>query len=195
MSRYPKWITYALELDRPSPMSTYEKVKRWRRNAKARLVEAFGGSCAICHIEDDPIIYDFHHIDGEDKDFGLSSRIRSWVRIVAEATKCVMLCAFCHRKLHSGLVVLPHDCPKFDQSRIKQELLTDECPVCGGEKLIKNITCSRACGGKKRHSIDWDTIDLKGMLLEHGSPYAMSAVLPVSDNTIRKQLRKRGLIE
>ena len=86
--------------------TNYEKIKEWRKNTKIKLVEGFGKMCSICHLIDDPIVYDFHHLDPDQKDFGIASRIRSWENVISEAKKCVMLCSHCHRKVHfSGLKI------------------------------------------------------------------------------------------
>lgn len=99
-------------------MSRYEKVKEWRKNTKIKLFEGFGSKCSMCGIEDDPIIYDFHHLELEGKEFQLSSKIMSWENLINEAKKCVMLCSHCHRKLHFRNLVV--DKPiMFNEALIK----------------------------------------------------------------------------
>jgi hypothetical protein len=51
----------------------------------------------------------FHHIDPEQKSFGLALRgvARSLERCRAEARKCVLLCANCHAEVEAGLARLP----------------------------------------------------------------------------------------
>lgn len=95
----------------------YDNVKVWRRRLKERLVSGFGGKCAICGLSDDPVAYDFHHVDPVQKDFQLSSKIVSWARACQEAAKCVMLCVICHRKLHLGMVELPVNHERFQPDR------------------------------------------------------------------------------
>lgn len=76
-----------------------------RRNTKIALVEAFHHRCAYCGLQDEPCIYDFHHLIPENKDFGLSAGIsKSRQSILQEAKKCVMLCANCHRKIENNLI-------------------------------------------------------------------------------------------
>jgi len=48
---------------------------------------------------------EFHHINAIDKDFTLSDRMTSWLKIKPELDKCVLLCANCHREVHDGLHV------------------------------------------------------------------------------------------
>lgn len=46
---------------------------------------------------------DFHHVNPNEKDFNISgSHSRSWEKIELELKKCVLLCANCHREIHSG---------------------------------------------------------------------------------------------
>lgn len=101
-------------------MTRYEKVKEWRRNTKIKLVEAFGGHCGHCGLKDDPCVYDFHHLDTSEKEFGIAHKIASWEKLVGEAQKCVMLCSHCHRKVHLGLIELK-DPLRFDESRIASQ--------------------------------------------------------------------------
>jgi len=91
----------------------YIKVKTWRRNTKIKLVEGFGGACGLCGLKDDPIIYDFHHVDPSKKEFSLAGKIRSIDSLIEESNKCIMLCSHCHRKIHANMVSLPKQYPKF----------------------------------------------------------------------------------
>ena len=93
---------------------SYKSVKRARYNMRRKLVAGFGGMCCCCGLQDDDIVYDFHHLDPDSKDFQLSSRIRSWDVVVAEAHKCVMVCVICHRKIHAGTIQVPENATKFD---------------------------------------------------------------------------------
>ena len=98
----------------------YQQVKEWRHNTKIKLIEGFGSKCCACHLEDDPIVYDFHHLNGDEKEHTISSKIMSWENLVKEAKKCVMLCSHCHRKVHSGMITLT-DIIEFDETRIKSQ--------------------------------------------------------------------------
>lgn len=96
-------------------MSTYEEQKNnqlaYRVRRKERIVYVMGDKCAICGYNKCIDALDLHHINPEAKEFSISARPDiSWERTIAELPKCVLLCANCHRELHSGL--------------IKQELIT-----------------------------------------------------------------------
>lgn len=111
------------------------------------MVAAFGGRCAYCGIVDDPVIYDFHHLSENEKDFQVSSRVINWEKAVSEAKKCIMLCAHCHRKIHGGLIEVDLTrVQKFDESLIPEDLLESS----GGKKFSTT-----------RVFVDWSAIDLK----------------------------------
>jgi len=49
---------------------------------------------------------DFHHLDPTKKDKNVSSLIGSYniKSVISEASKCVVVCANCHRKIHSNIL-------------------------------------------------------------------------------------------
>ena len=60
-------------------------------------------------VDNSPGALHFHHLDPSKKEFGLSRKghIRSFERLIAEAQKCVLLCANCHSEVERGEVELP----------------------------------------------------------------------------------------
>jgi ribosomal protein L44E len=76
-----------------------------RRRTKLRAVAWFGGTCHGCDQAHSAQLFDFHHWDASDKQFGIATDgiARSWDKILAELEKCVMLCANCHREVHAGV--------------------------------------------------------------------------------------------
>lgn len=84
-------------------------VSKRRRKLRNMAREYKGGKCAICGYQRCPRALGFHHIDPEQKGFGLSSKglTRSWDKIKEEIDKCVLLCANCHMEVHEGITQLP----------------------------------------------------------------------------------------
>ena len=76
-----------------------------RRALKIRAVEAMGASCQACGRTGPSAMFEFHHRDANAKDFGISQDgiPRRWEVIATELAKCVMLCANCHREVHTGV--------------------------------------------------------------------------------------------
>lgn len=79
-----------------------ESVTRCRQNLKKRLVEHFGGECTKCGYSKSINALEFHHEDPKQKSFGISTNktTRSYAKLLAEAEKCNLICANCHRELH-----------------------------------------------------------------------------------------------
>lgn len=84
--------------------------KREQRQFKRDLLSRY---CCIACKETDADLIDWHHINPEDKSFGIiagnSYSLESWWD---EVLKCVPLCAMCHRKLHKDkLCLIPQPIP------------------------------------------------------------------------------------
>jgi hypothetical protein len=83
--------------------SEYKRIKT-RRNELRAWLDAYKLklSCSVCG-EKHPACLDFHHKDSKTKDFSLGI-IGGWgygkERLLNEISKCVVLCANCHRKEH-----------------------------------------------------------------------------------------------
>lgn len=80
-----------------------------RRKLRKMVIEYKGGKCKLCGYKRYVGAFDLHHLDESQKEFGLSARglTRSWEKIKAEADKCVLVCANCHRELHGGIRSFP----------------------------------------------------------------------------------------
>jgi len=85
-----------------------DAVSNIRRRRKERLVEEAGGKCQLCGYATYAGALQFHHVDPSTKEFSVSQKgvTRSFERALAEARKCVLLCANCHAEVESGLRTL-----------------------------------------------------------------------------------------
>jgi len=74
-----------------------------RRALKVRVVLHFGGRCVRCGFAAHVSALEFHHRDPDSKEFGIAQGgiLRSWAAILAEAAKCDLVCANCHREAHA----------------------------------------------------------------------------------------------
>jgi len=79
------------------------KMRALVQSRKKDLVQYKGGKCERCDGVYHENVYDFHHYDPSEKKFPVSQGNfqRSWDNITAEADKCFMLCANCHREVHT----------------------------------------------------------------------------------------------
>jgi hypothetical protein len=70
-----------------------------RRRTKRKLLAELGVShCSQCN-ESHLACLDFHHCNG-DKKFRIAKYHKPYDVLLAEARKCIVLCANCHRKIH-----------------------------------------------------------------------------------------------
>jgi hypothetical protein len=79
---------------------TYRYQKKKRRELKAELIASRGGRCADCGYDTAVAALEFHHRDARSKEFQVSKSSVSRTRRWAEAAKCDLLCANCHRVRH-----------------------------------------------------------------------------------------------
>ncbi len=184
-----------------------ERVKKWRENTKKRLVEGFGGKCAICKYLKCMDALEFHHINPAEKEFGLGGArgsIVSWGKILDEAKKCILLCANCHREFHAGVVSIPSEIPKFNSEYIppsrlenkNKKVLTKEkekektyCPICNSEKDNKLSTCSVSCSKIRARKVERPTYEDLILELKEGNYCSVARKYGVSDNAVRKWIK------
>ena len=83
-----------------------EAVQRRRDKTKELLVEYKGGKCEICGYDRCIGALEFHHINPDEKEFGIGQNgyTRSIEKNKAEVDKCLLVCANCHREIHEGLI-------------------------------------------------------------------------------------------
>lgn len=70
---------------------------------KSILVGLFGGKCRVCGYNKCISALDFHHLDGNTKEFGLTKYkicYKNIPKISEEISKCILLCSNCHREEH-----------------------------------------------------------------------------------------------
>lgn len=74
-----------------------------RKKVKQKLIDYKGGKCERCgYNKEYTNAYDFHHINPNEKEFGISykGRNRAIAVLKREVDKCLLLCANCHREVH-----------------------------------------------------------------------------------------------
>lgn len=69
---------------------------------KKKAVEYLGGKCLDCGGVFPSAVYDFHHLDPTEKEHNLGNLLRkkNFAEVEKELSKCVLLCANCHRIRH-----------------------------------------------------------------------------------------------
>lgn len=87
--------------ERNKELYRLRQIERRARN-KSIINEAKKLGCSRCK-ENHPACIDFHHIDESTKSFTIGDFMKvncGIERLLAEISKCVLLCSNCHRKLH-----------------------------------------------------------------------------------------------
>jgi hypothetical protein len=93
---------------RPEVKQKLSEQSKLRRERNKNFVLEKMTPCISCG-ESDPVVIDFHHLDGSQKDKGISQMMNSSYslnKIEEEISKCVCLCSNCHRKVHAGTLEL-----------------------------------------------------------------------------------------
>lgn len=76
-------------------------IRRWAKR-KERVVDQFGNKCHDCGHSYHPNVFDFHHLDTSTKEYDWTKmRLMSETKMQTELSKCIMLCANCHRIRHT----------------------------------------------------------------------------------------------
>ena len=94
----------------PIDRTTYNRTRK--QLLKMQAVELIGPLCHVCSRSYHPAVYEFHHLDEATKttpkqpnqhlyDYGIND-----LRVLTELSKCVLVCANCHRLIHAGEVTL-----------------------------------------------------------------------------------------
>lgn len=176
-----------------------DKVKRWRKRTKKRIIDAMGGGCVICNYSICNSAMDIHHLNPEEKEFGfgkIMANPKKWEILVTELRKCILVCCRCHREIHDGLIQIPNNVVIFDESYTfyREEKKQEECPVCGILKSPYTKTCSYSCAAKLSGKVDWDNVDLEELLIQKKSYESIGRMLDVSGNAVKKRAKKLGLV-
>lgn len=123
-----------------------ENHKRYRTNYKKRYMEnrlkifkllKNNLKCPLCQ-ESNSECLDFHHIDNNKHETlkrkgGLVSFIQRYPNkiIINELNKCVCICANCHRKIHSGKIVLSDEQKKDFKINLPENYFDSVIGGCG----------------------------------------------------------------
>lgn len=149
-----------------------------------------------CNYNKSTEALELHHMNSTQKSFSISTIMAhptKWEFIAKEASKCILLCANCHREVHAGVSILPKTFQIFDESLIPTDKKVDECPVCKAEKPITQKFCSLRCAGKSRFKIDWNTIDLIDLIDNQKiSKTQIAKTLNCSDVIVGKKYREQS---
>lgn len=97
---------YKLEHYYNNKKAHYERNKKTEQRI-AEYINAYKRShpCLICG-EDAIECLDFHHLGNKELEVSKLRKKGSLNKVINEISKCVVLCANCHRKVHAGTITI-----------------------------------------------------------------------------------------
>lgn len=181
-----------------------ENVKKCAQLRKENLIKVFGSKCCLCGFNKFNSALEFHHVNPEEKEFGLtgSGLMRKMEIQLQEARKCILVCSNCHRGIHHENIAIPDDWQQLFNDEIADELLREHkeklmahenyCIDCG-VKISKNAKRCEECSSKiQRWSVRPSRQELKDMI--RTMPFTkIGEIFYVSDNAIRKWCKAENL--
>lgn len=179
-------------------MSKGEASKNWRKRCKNKIVVAMGGKCSICGYDKCLSALALHHLNPSEKDPAFSmimTNHKTWDFVVQELRKCILVCHNCHCEVHAGIINIPNDVIKFNESYAlileSNEVMTP-CLICDKLKPEHLKFCSKVCSAKSQFKINWAVVDLVEEL-KTKSIIKLAKELGCSDAAIHKRLKRMGI--
>lgn len=172
----------------------------YRRRRKENLIKVCGAKCNICGYDKVQGALEFHHIQPDKKEYGIAENgtCHDLEADLAEANKCILVCANCHREIHSGLYSEQELFNKkiYDEDFANQLRLDKKnkeaktqyfCNECGVEitRYSKSGLCP-SCWHKKGRLCDRPTREELKSLIRTLPFTKIGEMFNVSDNAIRK---------
>lgn len=175
-------------------------VSNYRRRRKSNLIKVLGNKCALCGYNLLPDALEFHHINAEEKEYGIAANgiCHDLEKDLAEIKKCILICANCHRAVHKNLYTEQQLWDKqFYDENIANELREEKrklqekeifyCEICGKKltQKTKSGMCEE-CYRKSTRIVDRpDRETLKNLI--RTLPFTQIGIkFGVTDNAIRK---------
>ncbi len=178
-------------------MNTYEYQKLRGLKRKIELIDKRGGCCERCGYNKNIAAFDFHHKNPKEKEFELDMRKLSnstMEAILVEFNKCELLCANCHRELHSeelDITLVRKIIKSVDNSVIEiKEIGKPKCVDCNCEINYSYVRCRICCDKNKRKVERPNLAILKIELNENGVTWC-SKKYNVSRKTIHRWLENK----
>lgn len=174
-----------------------EEVIRCRQKRKEELCYIHGDKCALCGYNKAIVALEFHHINPEEKLYQLSTgNTHSWESDVAESKKCILVCANCHREIHSGLVTFPLKTSfiqeRFEELNPQKERKIWKCQNCGAF-VSPGATYCNPCRGKLDRKVERPSREELKKLIRTKPFTRIGEQYNVTDNAVRKWCKAEGL--
>ena len=182
---------------------SYDYVKTFRQKLKNNLVYVHGGKCALCGYEKCFSALEFHHINSDDKDFSLGANANvSTEKALLESQKCIILCANCHREVHSEMIDNEKLISTYSEERAKivleelykqKEKTIPKCIDCGVEISELRATRCPTCASLARRVCDRPNREELKSLIRTLPFTSIAKKYGVSDRAIGKWCKAENL--
>lgn len=177
--------------------SNSQSVSDYRRNRKLNLMKASGNRCCICGYNRTVSALEFHHINPEEKEYGIAAQgtCHNIQRDIAEIRKCVLVCANCHREIHEGFYNAEQlkKYQKFDEEFINQltappkSQVPQFCSKCGASISGDGRTgMCLSCFRETTRSVERPNREELKELIQKYNFTELGRVFGVTDNSVRK---------
>lgn len=148
-------------------MNNYKLQKQREIKRKYEAIVARGCKCEICGYSKNISAFEFHHLNANEKEYQLDSRHfsnTSIEKLEQELSKCILLCANCHREVHYPDLNMDNIPNLINPQTVSFDNLTGQvCPVCGKRfpKSTGKIYCSKECRDSSKNYPSKDEITRK----------------------------------
>lgn len=176
----------------------------FRRRRKANLINVCGGKCNICGYDKTTAALEFHHIHPELKEYSISQNgnCHNIQKDLEETKKCILVCANCHREIHSGYYSIEElEQYKVFDTELANQLIESTnqklsakpryCSVCG-VPITKDSKSGKCAVCVKKSEIKPDRETLKDLVF-HNTFIAIGKQYGVSDKAVVKWCCSYGL--
>lgn len=186
-------------------------VSSFIKRRKLQLISIFDSKCCICGFDKYPSALEFHHINPEEKEFGITvdTTTKALDKQIEELKKCILVCSNCHRGIHSGNVKIPDNYQQFFNKEIANKLLEETynkrhsttkqvinddkiiilpkytCKFCG-KPVSKGRNCCPDCLHYNQRKIERPNREELKFLIRNFSFEELGRRYCVSGNSIRK---------
>lgn len=179
-------------------MGSTQATLDYRKRRKLDLMRVAGNKCCLCGYDKVPSALEFHHIDPDEKSYGISSGgvCHDLETDLLEVKKTVLVCANCHREIHDGQYTKEQLREKqvYDE-QVAQELREKKaqlstrtvyhCKNCGAEISRGAVLCE-SCSREARRKAERPSREELKQLIRTTPFTRIAAQYGVTDNAIRK---------
>lgn len=175
-------------------------VSKRRKKLKQMAIEYCGGKCQLCSYSKCLWALEFHHLDSAKKDFSIGSSgiTKSWETTKLELDKCILVCANCHREIHSKLIILDsnltlqkYTIQSYVSIKVENE---NKCIDCNLQLLNKSKRCKQ-CNCTYRFNNIYPSPEILSKLIWEHTTTKIAKDIGVSDNALAKYCKKHNILK